>query len=123
MIENNTIHFKNDDSEYGQRLHSGFVVLRENVDKVVHLSDQVKKEVHHYDFDPNTPGNGYRSFTNIVQQAILCVFDLCKQVCTGRDSLLFRKGHFVRYVRNKVGLNRGKKIGEEVILRYVTRPK
>lgn len=96
MIENNTAHFKNDDSEYGQRLHSGFVVLKENMDKVVSLSDQVKQEVHHYDFDENTPGNGFRSFANIVQQAILCVFDLCKQICTGRDSLLFRKGHFVR---------------------------
>ncbi|KAK4295031.1 hypothetical protein Pmani_032366 [Petrolisthes manimaculis] len=98
MIENNTVHFKYDDSEYGQRLHSGFVVLKENMDKVVTLSDNVRKEVHRYDFDENTPGNGFRSFTNIVQQAILCVFDLCKQICTGRDSLLFRKGHFVREV-------------------------
>ncbi|XP_042209461.1 hormone-sensitive lipase-like isoform X2 [Homarus americanus] len=98
MIEDNTANFKNDDSEYGQRLHSGFVLLKENMDKVIELSESVRKEVHLYDFDAETPGNGFRSFNNIVQQAILSVFDLCKQICTGRDSLLFRKGHFVREV-------------------------
>ncbi|XP_027226180.2 hormone-sensitive lipase isoform X2 [Penaeus vannamei] len=99
MLEDNIAHFKNDDSEHGQRLHSGFVVLKENLNKVTVLSESVKKEAHLYDFDSDTPGNGYRSFNNIVQQATVCVFDLCKQVCTTRDSILrFRKGHFVREV-------------------------
>lgn len=96
MIEDNTTHFKNDDSEYGQRLHSGFVVLKENMDKVTRLSEALEKEAFLYDLDPNTPGNGFRSFNNIVHQAVVSVFSLCKQVCTGRDSLLFRKGHYVR---------------------------
>nr|XP_053636997.1 hormone-sensitive lipase-like [Cherax quadricarinatus] len=98
MIDDNSAHFRNDDSEYGQRLHSGFVLLKENMEKVITLSEAVRKEAHLYDFDPQTPGNGFRSFNNIVQQAILSVFDLCKQICTNRDSLLFRKGHFVREV-------------------------
>lgn len=100
MLEDNIAHFKNDDSEHGQRLHSGFVVLKENLNKVTVLSESVKKEAHLYDFDSDTPGNGYRSFNNIVQQATVCVFDLCKQVCTTRDSILrFRKGHFVRWAK------------------------
>lgn len=100
MLEDNIAHFKNDDSEHGQRLHSGFVVLKENLNKVTVLSESVKKEAPLYDFDSDTPGNGFRSFNNIVQQATVCVFDLCKQVCTTRDSILrFRKGHFVRWDR------------------------
>uniref|UniRef100_A0A0P4W0N5 Hormone-sensitive lipase n=2 Tax=Scylla olivacea TaxID=85551 RepID=A0A0P4W0N5_SCYOL len=98
MIEDNTLHFKNDDSEHGQRLHSGFLVLKENMDKVTTLSEALRKEAHLYDFDENTPGNGFRSFNNIVHQAVVSVFSLCKHVCTGRDSLLFRKGHYVREV-------------------------
>ncbi|XP_069189449.1 hormone-sensitive lipase-like isoform X1 [Procambarus clarkii] len=98
MLDDNTSHFKDDDSEYGQRLHSGFVLLKENMEKVLYLSEAVRKEAHLYDFDQHTPGNGFRSFNSIVQQAILSVFDLCKQICTNRDSLLFRKGHFVREV-------------------------
>lgn len=96
MIDDNTAHFKNDDSEYGQRLHSGFVVLKENMDKVTRLSEALRQEAHLYDMEAATPGNGFRSFNNIVHQAVLAVFSLCKHVCTGRDSLLFRKGHYVR---------------------------
>ncbi|XP_050701085.1 hormone-sensitive lipase-like isoform X2 [Eriocheir sinensis] len=98
MMEDNTAHFKNDDSEYGQRLHSGFVVLRENMEKVTRLSESLRQEAHLYDLSPATPGNGFRSFNNIVHQAVTAVFGLCRQVCTGRDSLLFRKGHYVREV-------------------------
>lgn len=96
MMEDNTAHFKNDDSEYGQRLHSGFVVLRENLEKVARLAEALRQEAPLYDLSPATPGNGFRSFGNIVNQAVAAVFGLCRQVCTGRDSLLFRKGHYVR---------------------------
>ncbi|XP_068205914.1 hormone-sensitive lipase isoform X1 [Palaemon carinicauda] len=98
LIEDNTQHFKNDDSEYGQRLYSGFLVLKENMGRVMSMSERVRKEVHQFDYDKDNPGNGFRSFNNISEQAIISVFDLCKQVSTNRGSLLFRKGHFVREV-------------------------
>ncbi|XP_076043226.1 hormone-sensitive lipase [Oratosquilla oratoria] len=99
MVEDNVLHFKNDESEHGQRLHSGFRALKDNLEKVSAQADLVKREVSLYDFSADVPGNGFRSFTNIVHKAVLCVFDLCKQVCTNRDSIiLFRKGHYVREV-------------------------
>ncbi|KAK7066167.1 hypothetical protein SK128_008931 [Halocaridina rubra] len=68
------------------------------MEKVTSLSERVRKEAPQFDFDKDNPGNGFRSFNNIVDQAIVSVFDVCKQVASSRGSLLFRKGHFVREV-------------------------
>ena len=99
MVDDNIEHFRNDDGETGQRLHSGFKALRDGLLRVTEQSNIVKKEASIYDFSVDVPGSGFRSFCNMVQQSVVCVFDLCKEVCTKRDSILrFRKGHYVRYV-------------------------
>ncbi|CAG9788363.1 unnamed protein product [Diatraea saccharalis] len=98
--QNNATYFQPDDSENGQRLYQGFVTLIDHIDTVWPLVDHVRKVAPLYDFDANSPGNGYRSFVSVVDSCVLHGLKLSRQVCTGRDALLFRKGYFVKEVES-----------------------
>ncbi|RXG73536.1 Hormone-sensitive lipase, partial [Armadillidium vulgare] len=100
LIDDNILHFHEDETEQGQRLYSGLRALRDGLFRVVDVGETVRKECYKYDFRyPDVPGNGFRSFSNMVEQAIFCVFEMCKTLSTSRDSiLLFRKSHYVKEV-------------------------
>ncbi|XP_045499576.1 hormone-sensitive lipase isoform X2 [Colias croceus] len=98
--QNNAQYFQPDESENGQRLYQGFVTLIDHIETVWPLVDRVRKVAPTYDFDAKSPGNGYRSFVSVVDSCILHGLKLSRQVCTGRDALLFRKGYFVKEVES-----------------------
>ncbi|XP_061376841.1 hormone-sensitive lipase isoform X2 [Danaus plexippus] len=98
--QNNASYFQPDDSENGQRLYQGFMTLIDHIDTVWPLVDHVRKVAPLYDFDAKSPGNGYRSFVSVVDSCVLNGLKLSRQVCTGRDALLFRKGYFVKEVES-----------------------
>ncbi|KOB68682.1 putative hormone-sensitive lipase, partial [Operophtera brumata] len=98
--QNNATYFQPDDSENGQRLYQGFMTLMDHIDTVWPLVDHVRKVAPLYDFDSKSPGNGYRSFVSVVDSCVLHGLKLSRQVCTGRDALLFRKGHFVKEIES-----------------------
>ncbi|XP_050677425.1 hormone-sensitive lipase isoform X2 [Leptidea sinapis] len=98
--QNNASYFHSDDSENGQRLYQGFVTLIDHVNTVWPLVDHVRKVAPFYDFDAKSPGNGYRSFVSVVDSCVLHGLKLSRQICTGRDTLLFRKGYFVKEVES-----------------------
>ncbi|XP_041981178.1 hormone-sensitive lipase isoform X2 [Aricia agestis] len=98
--QNNASYFQPDDSENGQRLYQGFMTLIDHIDSVWPLVDHVRKVAPLYDFDSKSPGNGYRSFVSVVDSCILHGLKLSRQVCTKRDTLLFRKGYFVKEVES-----------------------
>ncbi|XP_037293343.1 hormone-sensitive lipase isoform X2 [Manduca sexta] len=98
--QNNATYFQPDDSENGQRLYQGFMTLLDHIDTVWPLVDHVRKVAPQYDFDAKSPGNGYRSFVSVVDSCVLYGLKLSRQVSTGRDALLFRKGHFVKEVES-----------------------
>ncbi|XP_049875034.1 hormone-sensitive lipase isoform X2 [Pectinophora gossypiella] len=98
--QNNATYFQPDDSENGQRLYQGFMTLIDHIDTVWPLVDHVRKVAPLYDFDSKSPGNGYRSFVSVVDSCVLHGLKLSRQVCTGRDALLFRKGYFVKEVES-----------------------
>lgn len=49
-----------------------------------------------YDFDDQTPGNGYRSFVIIAQISIKHALQLCNYVAVNKDFIIFRKGLYVK---------------------------
>ncbi|XP_072931144.1 hormone-sensitive lipase isoform X2 [Epargyreus clarus] len=98
--QNNATYFQPDDSENGQRLYQGFMTLLDHIDTVWPLVDHVRKVAPLYDFDNKSPGNGYRSFVSVVDSCVLHGLKLSRQVCTGRDALLFRKGYFVKEIES-----------------------
>ncbi|GBP41813.1 Hormone-sensitive lipase [Eumeta japonica] len=97
---NNATYFQSDDTENGQRLYEGFMTLIDHIDSVWPLVDHVRKVAPSYDFDVSCPGNGYRSFVSVVDSCVLHSLKISRVVCTSRDALLFRKGHFVREIES-----------------------
>lgn len=93
---NNSQYFQSHDSETGLRLHGAFLALIDHVESVKPIVDYVRKAAPSYDFDENTPGNGYASFVSVVDACIRHGVKLCKQVCINRDSFFFRASYYMR---------------------------
>lgn len=93
---NNAQFFRQDESENGQRLHAGFLALIDQVDVITPMVDEVRKVAPKFDFDENTPGNGYRSFVAVVDLCVQHGVKLSRLVCDSRESFLFRKSFYMR---------------------------
>lgn len=91
LCENNAKYFSKDNSENGQRLYISFLAIKDNIDAVWPTVIEIGEVAKRFDFDENTPGNGYRSFIKVMQSAINHGIQLNKKVCLKRDSVLFRK--------------------------------
>lgn len=50
-----------------------------------------------YDYDENTPANGYRSFVSIFTSAIKKSLNICQQMSKIRMKILFRANYYAEY--------------------------
>lgn len=98
LCMNNAQYFQQDETENGQRLHAGFLVLIDQVDMITPMVDEVRNVAPQFDFDEDTPGNGYRSFVSVVDMCVQHGVKLSRLVCDSRDSFLFRKSFYMREV-------------------------
>jgi hormone-sensitive lipase len=93
---NNAQFFQQDESESGQRLHAGFLALIDQVNMITPMMHEVRKVAPQFDFDEDTPANGYRSFVYVVDMCVQHGVKLSRLVCDSRDSFLFRKSFYMR---------------------------
>lgn len=93
---NNADYFKPDESPLGKKLCDSFTSLHSNVVAIYPVVDELRKVAPLYDFDQNTPGNGYRSFVTIVDAFILYGEKVCQQILKNRSSYFFRKNTYLR---------------------------
>lgn len=98
LCENNITFFAKDESEYGQRLHKAFQDIIKHINAIGPMVNKINSVAKHYDFDEDTPGNGFRSFLTIVDSSISYSLQVSHKVCLKRDNLLFRKGNMTRYI-------------------------
>lgn len=98
LCENNAAYFANDNSEFGRRLHKAFNEIIEHINTINPMVIEVNSIVKYYDFDEETPGNGFRSFLVVVDASVSYGLQLCHKVCLKRDKIMFRKGTMTRYV-------------------------
>lgn len=91
MCELNIEYYRNDTSTSGSRLLSILNGIKENLENARPIVKQVDDFAHEYDYDINTPGNGYRSFIVIYKQAVKHSFKIAKYINDNKNSLLFRK--------------------------------
>lgn len=126
ICQNNVKYFECDDSEAGQRFLCAFRGIIDHIavsacnysnlttDKYgknqcifLFLSfsfGQVARQfvakiitfVHEYDFDENTPYNGYRSFVKAIQACINHSVKVSKYIAQNRSYLLFRKNMYMK---------------------------
>lgn len=94
VCSKNAEHFAKDNSENGQRLFMSFLTMNEVVDQMWPKIVNIETRVDEFDFDKDTPGNGYRSYLLVVQMAIELCINVNERVLQKKDSVLFRKGYF-----------------------------
>lgn len=93
---NNAQFFQEDESESGQRLSAGFLAVVDQVVMITPLVDEVRKVASQFDFDEDTPGNGYRSLVSVVDMCVQHGVKLSRLVYVNRYSFLFRKTFYMR---------------------------
>jgi hormone-sensitive lipase len=98
LCTSNIEYFKDKDSVSGQRLYGAFTGIIDHTEHIETLMAEVQQFVHHYDFDPATPGNGYRSFLFVGQTAIQHSIKTARYVTDNRGSVLFRQSHFMKEI-------------------------
>lgn len=94
LCSNNAEHFAKDSSENGQRLFISFLAMKEVVDQMWPKIVNIEARVDEFDYDKDTPGNGYRSYLLVIQMAIELCINVNERVLQKKDSVLFRKGYF-----------------------------
>lgn len=96
ICKNNIEFYKNDETSKGQRLYGAFVGIIDHIESLKPLVSSIREIAHECDLDEETPGNGYRSFLYVTDCAIKHGIKLCRYVMENRNSLLFRKGIYVK---------------------------
>lgn len=87
----NAEYFAKDSSENGQRLYISFLAIIDALDLLSPKVTEIQKRVREFDFDENTPGNGFRSFINVFNLAVRYALGLNQKIMWRRSSVLFRK--------------------------------
>lgn len=98
LCRNNVNYFANDETVSGLRIHGAFVGLIDHIETAKPLVAEVSGFVHEYDFDKDTPGNGFRSFLYVVKCCIKTTLKLARYVMENRGTILFRKAIYVKEV-------------------------
>lgn len=96
LCENNAKIFQNDTTENGQRLYLSLLSIKDNILNNLPVYNRLENVVQRYDFDENTPGNGYRSFLNIYNVVIDNTIQLNKRISSKCGSVLFRKAFYTK---------------------------
>lgn len=94
--QNNSDYFKFDNTDEGQRLLDSFQNISERTAIARSYVDKTISFMHEYDFDGNTPANGYRCFVIAMQACIARCVKVCQHVSRHRDDLLFRKSVYIK---------------------------
>jgi hormone-sensitive lipase len=91
LCNNNREYFNKDKSENGIKFHLSSSKIAVLLEKYSPLVKEIQSFAGDYDFDENTPGNGYRSFLFIFNAAIKYTENACKYIVENRGKFLFRK--------------------------------
>lgn len=96
IIFNNIDYYKTDESTNGLKIHAAMLGIIDQLDVARPLISDVDDFCKLYDFDSETPGNGYRSFLKVFDSAINHTFKIVKYVTESRSSFLFRKTTYTK---------------------------
>lgn len=71
--------------------------LKVAIEKCVNAAAVIETFARSYDFDDHTPGNGYRSFCNIIGSAIKKSGILVEQLIKARGKIFFSADNYNKY--------------------------
>lgn len=71
--------------------------LKTNVENCEKIVVEIESFASDYDFDNETPGNGYRSFIDVFKSAVKKTTKICNQLIKNREKILFREIYYTKY--------------------------
>lgn len=74
--------------------------FRVNVEKCSKKVEEIESFAGDYDFDSETPGNGYRSFVSTFESAVAKTTKICHRLIRNRGKILFRADNYAEYVQS-----------------------
>nr|XP_014345780.1 PREDICTED: hormone-sensitive lipase [Latimeria chalumnae] len=93
LAEDNITFFRENSSETGRRFMAAFAKIQEHarsLEPIVHCFSRI---YHIFDFDAQTPANGYRSLMKVVRSCVLYIIHKSRYVAANRRSIFFRASH------------------------------
>ncbi|CAL1676332.1 unnamed protein product [Lasius platythorax] len=91
-------YFTSQQDENSVRIKAALLVILEQLDELQPLYSEIAKFASHFDFDEETPGNGYRSFLSMVDKCIVHTEQVCRQMYHQKDSMFSRKSHHMKEI-------------------------
>ncbi|XP_050466782.1 hormone-sensitive lipase isoform X2 [Cataglyphis hispanica] len=93
-----SVEFMSSNNENSVRIKAALLVILEQLDELLPLYNEIAKFASHFDFDEETPGNGYRSFLSMVDKCIIHSEQVCRQMYDQKDSMFSRTSHHMKEI-------------------------
>lgn len=119
MIQSNVDYFKYVNTEAGNKILAQLTSMQQLLQWIETSATKIASTAHLYDFDSETPANGFRSFITVVDRFILLATKLCRTICMKRDSIFFRSESCLKELEDHVGILHGLKIGMALLERMM----
>ncbi|XP_029039585.1 hormone-sensitive lipase [Osmia bicornis bicornis] len=98
LCQANEEFFVSHQDENGVRIRGAVLAILEHLTQLQPLYKQLSKIAPMYDYDIQTPANGYRSFLILVDRCIAHSRLVCHQIYCQKDSMFFRKSYHMREI-------------------------
>ncbi|XP_062912792.1 hormone-sensitive lipase isoform X4 [Mobula hypostoma] len=93
VIEDNVHFFQENPSEASRRFISAFSQIQEDTHGLQPLMLAFAGSLAAFDFDEQTPANGYRSLMKVVRACVLHIVHKARYIAANRRSIFFRTSH------------------------------
>lgn len=89
-------YFSSHQDENSVRIKAALLVILDHLEQLQPLYREIAELAPQFDYDENTPGNGYRSFLMLVDKCIVHTNAICQQMYRQKDHVFFAKGHHMK---------------------------
>lgn len=96
LCQANAEYFMNHQDENGVRIRAALMAMLDHLEQLQPLYKEITRVAPMFDFDEQTPGNGYRSFLVLIDKCIVYSRSVCHQIYCQKDSMFFRKSYQMR---------------------------
>ncbi|XP_076753016.1 hormone-sensitive lipase isoform X1 [Xylocopa sonorina] len=98
LCQANVDYFKSHQDESSVRIRAALIAILDHLVQIQPLYKDITRIAPLFDFDIETPGNGYRSFLVLIDKCIIHSRSICHQIYCQKDSLFFRKNYHMREI-------------------------
>lgn len=119
LIEENVDYFENLQSDVGQRFSNQFGDLHDALTQLRDDCAVIARKAHLYDFDSETPGNGYRTSLTIANRFLPICIKLCRHVISSRDSMFFRADFYQKELEAHLSVVAGMQVSAQFLRRML----